>query len=155
MQFTLTIELGNQAMQTGSDVIKSIRESLKGEEELEFDREVSGRLWDENGNIVGHWEAVDGKKLADFANSGKLFKRPMHANPHGFTAGSDSLKEIRTSTWGGQINICSDFPRLTREDLTATDWEEVTLPKEVEEYRNFGANNTTNTGADGLLPALS
>jgi len=66
-----------------------------------------------------------GKTLADFANSGKLFKRPMHANPHGFTAGSDSLKEIRTSTWGGQVNICSDFPRLTREDLTATDWEEV------------------------------
>jgi hypothetical protein len=97
----------------------------------------------------------EGKTLADFAGSDKLFKRPMHANPHGFTAGSDHLKEIRTSTWGGQVNVCADFPRLTREDLTATDWEEVTLPKEVEEYRKFGPNNTTNTGADGLLPALN
>ena len=91
-------------------------------------------------------EPKAGKTLADFAHSGKLFKRPMHANPHGFTAGSDSLKEIRTSTWGDQINICSDFPRLTREDLTATDWEEV---------KDYGPNNTTNTGEDGLLPALS
>ena len=121
MQFTLTIELGNQAMQTGSDVIKSIRESLKGEEELEFDREVSGRLWDENGNIVGHWEAVDGKKLADFANSGKLFKRPMHANPYGFIEGSQHLQEIGKS---GEWTV-TNWPRLTAEDLTAPDWEEV------------------------------
>jgi len=71
-------------------------------------------------------EPQAGKTLADFANSGKLFKRPMHANPHGFTAGSDYLREIRTSNWQGQHNVIADFPRLTREDLTATDWQEVT-----------------------------
>ena len=71
-------------------------------------------------------EPQAGKTLADFANSGKLFKRPMHANPHGFTAGSDHLREIRTSNWQGQHNVIADFPRLTREDLTATDWQEVT-----------------------------
>ena len=119
MQFTLTIELGNEAMQTGSDVIKSIRESLKGEEELEFDREVSGRLWDENGNIVGHWEAVEGKKLADFANSGKVFKRPDHAAPYTFgPEGRDHLKEVESD---GRKHL----PRLTSDDVTATDWEEV------------------------------
>ena len=72
-------------------------------------------------------EPREGRTLADFADARPyvLFKRPMHANPHGFTAGSDHLKEIRTSDWGGQHNVCADFPRLTREDLTATDWQEV------------------------------
>jgi hypothetical protein len=37
MKFTLEIDLGNDAMQTGTDVIKSIRESLKGEESLPLD----------------------------------------------------------------------------------------------------------------------
>jgi len=66
-----------------------------------------------------------GKTLADFAGSDKLFKRPKHAHPHGFTPGDQHLKEIRTSDWQGQHNVISDFPRLTAEDLTATDWEEV------------------------------
>jgi hypothetical protein len=73
----------------------------------------------------GPRQAITGKTLADFANSDKLFKRPMHAKPHGFTARDSHLKEIRTSDWQGQHNVCADFPRLTREDLTATDWEEV------------------------------
>jgi hypothetical protein len=49
-------------------------------------------------------EPQAGKTLADFAKTRTpLFKRPMHRNPYGFTAA-----------------------RLTAEDLTANDWEEVT-----------------------------
>ena len=43
-------------MQSGADVIKAIRESLKGEERLPLDIGTAGRLWDENGNLVGGWE---------------------------------------------------------------------------------------------------
>lgn len=68
-----------------------------------------------------------GKTLADFAKTKTpLFKRPMHGHPHGFTPGSEHLKEIRTSDWQGQHNVIADFPRLTAEDLVATDWQEVT-----------------------------
>jgi hypothetical protein len=164
MKFTLEIEMGNDAMQTGADVIKSIRESLKGEEELEFDRPVSGRLWDKNGNLVGKWEASEGlkaeekketrfapegpfhmfdhlegcywvresqaavwakpqegKTLADFANSGKAFKRPHHALCYGFIETTGFLKEFDCPEGDGPITLA----RLTAEDLTATDWEEV------------------------------
>ena len=56
MKFVLEIELGNDAMQTGADVIKAIRESLKDEESLPLDIGTAGSLWDENGNTVGGWE---------------------------------------------------------------------------------------------------
>ena len=56
MKFTLEIELGNDAMQTGADVIKAIRESLKDEESLPLDIGTAGSLWDENGNTVGKYE---------------------------------------------------------------------------------------------------
>lgn len=62
-----------------------------------------------------------GKTLADFANSeiGKLFKRKNHAVAYTFAShGSGHLKEIMPD---GTIYL----PRLTAEDLTATDWEEV------------------------------
>ena len=85
-------------------------------------------------------EPKAGKTLADFANSGKVFKRPQHAVSYAFTAGSQHLKEIMPD---GKTTY---LPRLTAEDLTATDWEEV---------KDYGPNNTTNTGEDGLLPALS
>jgi hypothetical protein len=56
MKFVLEIELGNDAMQTGTDVLRAIRESLKGEEGLPLDAGTAGILWDENGNTVGKWE---------------------------------------------------------------------------------------------------
>jgi hypothetical protein len=59
MKFTLEIDLGNDAMQTGTDVIKSIRESLKGEESLPLDEGTAGILWDVNGNKVGSWKATE------------------------------------------------------------------------------------------------
>ena len=61
-----------------------------------------------------------GKTLADFANSepGKLFKRPMHFNPYTMR---DHLVEVEWSDRGRTF-----LPRLTAEDLTATDWQEVT-----------------------------
>ena len=58
MTFTLRIELGNDAMQSGADVIRSIRDSFKGEEDLPLEVGVGGRLWDVNGNTVGSWEVV-------------------------------------------------------------------------------------------------
>ena len=65
-----------------------------------------------------------GKTLADFASTRTpLFKRPLHRNPYGFTAGSDHLREIRGF---GTKDTFHDFARLTAEDLTATAWEEVT-----------------------------
>jgi hypothetical protein len=59
MKFTLEIELEDDAMQTGTDVIKSIRESLKGEESLPLDEGTAGILWDVNGNIVGSWKVSE------------------------------------------------------------------------------------------------
>lgn len=58
MRLRLTILLGNEAMQTGADVIQSLRDSLKGEESLPLEPGVGGVLWDENGNTVGKWEVV-------------------------------------------------------------------------------------------------
>jgi DNA-directed RNA polymerase subunit M/transcription elongation factor TFIIS len=59
MKFTLSIDLGNDAMQTGADVLKALRESLKGEERLLLDAGTAGRLWDENGNTVGKWNVTE------------------------------------------------------------------------------------------------
>lgn len=59
LKFQLEIELGNEAMQIGDDVIWSIKQSLKGESHLLLGPGVSGRLWDLNGNIVGAWKVVE------------------------------------------------------------------------------------------------
>ena len=56
-----------------------------------------------------------GKTLADFAGSLKKFKRPMHSNAYVVW---EHLLEI-------DANGRKFLPRLTAEDLTATDWEEV------------------------------
>jgi hypothetical protein len=90
-----------------------------------------------------HPAKKEGKTLADFAGTDKLFKRPMHRNPYAFQPHGGQLREISVS---GRDTF-ADWPRLTAEDITATDWEEV--------QPDYGANNTTRTGADGLLPALS
>jgi hypothetical protein len=58
MKFVLEVELGNDAMQTGSDVLNALSDSLKDEETLPLEVGVGGRLWDENGNTVGKWEVI-------------------------------------------------------------------------------------------------
>jgi DNA-directed RNA polymerase subunit RPC12/RpoP len=75
-------------------------------------------------NDVPIYTPKAGKTLVDFAKTRTpLFKRPMHRNPYGFTAGGDHLREIRGL---GTKDTFVDFARLTAEDLTANDWEEVT-----------------------------
>lgn len=57
-KFTLTIELGNEAMQTGADIATALREvadkmdSAYGHHAIEAD---NGRIRDLNGNTVGKW----------------------------------------------------------------------------------------------------
>ena len=60
-----------------------------------------------------------GRTLADFAGSLKLFKRPMHSSPYTFNNGQ--FREVTERPNGCDYHL----PRLTAEDLTATDWEEV------------------------------
>ena len=59
-----------------------------------------------------------GNTLSDFADSVKAFKRPMLGSVYGFPLGSEHLQEIMPD--GTRY-----MPRLTREDIKATDWEEV------------------------------
>jgi len=65
MRFRLKIELDNDAMQTGTDVIKALRESLKDEEKLKLDDGTAGSLWDRNGNTVGKWEVNERRSLSE------------------------------------------------------------------------------------------
>jgi hypothetical protein len=65
VKFTLEIELGNDAMQTGRDVLNALRESLKGEEPLPLETGVGGRLWDVNGNLVGKWEVTEDARAVE------------------------------------------------------------------------------------------
>jgi len=51
-EFNLKLELGNEAMQTGSDVARALREVA-----AKLDRGAdSGRVMDANGNSVGEWD---------------------------------------------------------------------------------------------------
>ena len=49
--FTLSIELGNEAMQTGEDAARALREVATGLDQG-YDK---GRIVDDNGNAVGKW----------------------------------------------------------------------------------------------------
>jgi len=80
-------------------------------------RESQAGMWADR-----HPAPKAGKTLADFAGSDKLFKRPIHRNAYGFQQYGGQLREISTSEAG----TVADWPRLTAEDITATDWEEVT-----------------------------
>jgi hypothetical protein len=61
------------------------------------------------------------RTLADFADSGKAFKRPHHALVFAFMETSGFLKEFDIEEGNPTL------ARLTAEDLTATDWQEVTV----------------------------
>ena len=59
MRFVLTIQLGNDAMQTGEDVARALRETATL---IDYGGVFSipdgGRIYDENGNTIGSWEVV-------------------------------------------------------------------------------------------------
>jgi hypothetical protein len=62
MTFTLKIELGNTAMQTGADVAEAVRgvadrlDGLYGYHRLEECAKDGYKVRDINGNTVGEWE---------------------------------------------------------------------------------------------------
>jgi hypothetical protein len=60
-RFTLEIELGNAAMQTGEDVAHALRVAAAALEEVGCSR---SSIWDVNGNRVGVWtlEAVESEE---------------------------------------------------------------------------------------------
>lgn len=57
-RFTLSINLGNVAMQTRHDIARAMRElaSALSDDLTDFE---SGRVLDDNGNTVGAWAIVD------------------------------------------------------------------------------------------------
>lgn len=55
MQFTLTIQMGNDAMQTLEDVAETLRTVQSGLER----GKASGIVFDYNGNPVGEWEVTE------------------------------------------------------------------------------------------------
>lgn len=56
MQFTLTIELGNDAMQDGRDVMKALAQVAAKIAHNTMKLVDSGKIRDINGNTVGQWE---------------------------------------------------------------------------------------------------
>jgi hypothetical protein len=60
MKFTLEIDLGNDAMQTGSDVAAALRRlAVKLSDSLFDEGADHGRIMDLNGNKVGTWEVSE------------------------------------------------------------------------------------------------
>lgn len=55
--FTLTIKLGNDAMQTPEDISSALFDAA---ENITHGAYPTGIIWDENGNKVGEW-GVSGK----------------------------------------------------------------------------------------------
>lgn len=53
-EFTLTIELGNDAMQTGRDIAQALEEL--SQRLLTYTGPGDGVIIDENGNTIGKWE---------------------------------------------------------------------------------------------------
>lgn len=56
MTFTLTIELGNDAMQTGFDVTRVLVEVGYKLDRHPLTKVDGGNILDANGNSVGQWE---------------------------------------------------------------------------------------------------
>lgn len=54
-RFILEIELGNEAMKTSDDVVSALLHTAKSIDQT-FD--MTGKIHDDNGNTVGHYEVV-------------------------------------------------------------------------------------------------
>lgn len=61
MKFTLTIKLGNDAMQTLDDVFCSFKKSIRGlaDAQTPLAHGDSDSLRDANGNTVGQWKVTE------------------------------------------------------------------------------------------------
>lgn len=59
MYFQLIIELGNDAMQDGTDVANVLRVLSNKLETCGFENDIVGTVRDENGNTVGRWEVSE------------------------------------------------------------------------------------------------
>jgi len=60
MRFELHIELGNDRMKTISDIVRALKKTA--EKVAVYAKPLlgeGGRIMDENGNSVGHWEIVE------------------------------------------------------------------------------------------------
>ncbi len=55
MIFILTIELGNDAMQTGYDVAEALRVVANKIQDHDASEDYGNRIGDMNGNKVGEW----------------------------------------------------------------------------------------------------
>lgn len=55
-KFTVTIELGDDAMQDGQDVARALKEVARKVRDLRFSHADGGGIMDLNGNSVGKWE---------------------------------------------------------------------------------------------------
>ncbi len=55
-KFTLTITLGNEAMQTGSDIAALLRRLASKIDNQDANQLTGGKLMDLNGNCVGKWD---------------------------------------------------------------------------------------------------
>lgn len=77
MKFTLEIELGNEAMRTGEDVLNAIHQSVAGGDFRSLDDSDGGTVRDASGNTVGKWEVTESAKTgisqetADFFNGAR------------------------------------------------------------------------------------
>lgn len=59
MTFTLTIELGNDAMQTGRDVSDALKQVASKVHSCLIEEDYGNSIRDENGNKVGEWGFMD------------------------------------------------------------------------------------------------
>lgn len=57
-KFTLTINLGNEAMQTPQDIAEALREVVRRLDlhSLQGTEPITGKIRDLNGNTVGEWK---------------------------------------------------------------------------------------------------
>jgi hypothetical protein len=56
MKFTLEIDLGNEAMLTYADIAQAVQRIFSDFSRRQEDAEDdAGRIYDSNGNKVGHW----------------------------------------------------------------------------------------------------
>jgi len=56
--FTLKITLGNEAMQTGSDIARALRDIADDIEDQDQMSGTGGNIMDDNGNSVGKWTGI-------------------------------------------------------------------------------------------------
>lgn len=60
MEFTLTIMLGNEAMQTGVEIADALRKVADHVQNVGYGTsDIEGKIRDENGNTVGSYQTIE------------------------------------------------------------------------------------------------